>query len=145
MGVFCVMMFGMLILGRKKSQRLWSTPVKTKLMLLSYFCLDRFLKFGEKWLFSYFYSIFKHNKRFLNNIMILRNILKNEISTLSQHLVNIWPTPVGFKEVVRGTNHRYQDHFMRNIAAQSGRKIVPHNIIYIKLTFTGNFLKTHKC
>ena len=71
-GGFCVMMFGMLILGWKKAQRSCSTPVKKNLMLLSYFCLDWFLKFGEKWLFSYFYSIFKHNKRFLHNIMIFQ-------------------------------------------------------------------------
>ena len=59
-------------IGAKEGPKVVFDTVKPKLMLLSYFCLDRFLKFGEKWLFSYFYSIFKHNKRFLHNIMIFQ-------------------------------------------------------------------------
>ena len=108
------MMFGMLILGWNKAQRLCSTRVKTKLMLLSYFFLDRCLKFGEKWIFSSFYSIFK---RFLHNIMIFKLICRylshytlystkysekwniNNKSTLVHHLVSIWSTSVDFKEI----------------------------------------------
>ena len=57
-------------IGVKEGPKLVFDGVKSKLMLLSYFFLDRFLKFDEKWIFSSFCSIFKHNKRFLHNIMI---------------------------------------------------------------------------
>ena len=64
--------------------------------------------------------------------------MKHEISTLSQHLVNIWSTPVGFKEVSRESQFNV-DYVMRYYFSSALSREISHEMTLISMIRASDF------